>query len=124
MFELAANTSSASLPVGLVDEAKDLRESLDKHLLISEGRQYIANGDKTINLVVMESDTIDMDRLWTALDQYAHAAGLGRTGRDLETEAMAIAARGKVFARIIRGEIGERSARRLCKHAIELVSSL
>lgn len=92
------------------------------HRLIAEGRQAIKVGDQLANSAMMHTDEAElmMEDIWTALDKYSEAGMLGR-GRDIETEAIATARRGKIYARVLRNEA---LARPLLHHAMELAASL
>merc|ERR1719450_1958952 len=70
-------------------------------------------------MVTDESDTM-MEGVWSGLDKYSEAGLLGR-GRDIETEAIAVARRGRLYARVLRNEA---LARPLLLHATELAMSL
>mmetsp|Transcript_396 Transcript_396/g.1278 ORF Transcript_396/g.1278 Transcript_396/m.1278 type:complete len:449 (+) Transcript_396:77-1423(+) len=99
---------------------QELYDSNTLHMIIAEGRQAIAAGDSLINAAVADSEQIDMEGVWSGLDKYSEAAVLGH-GRDIETEAIAIARRGKVYAKVFRNES---LARPLLVHATALAASL
>jgi len=103
-------------------EIESLRESITLHLLIAEGRQAVSTGDMLLNAAMKHSEEADqmIEGVWQALDKYSEAALLGRD-RDIETEAIAVARRGKVYAKAFRNET---LARPLLLHAIELTISL
>jgi hypothetical protein len=118
-------TRTSELVVGrdvqLEHELAELRESNTLHILIAEGRRAIANGDEQSNHAMMYNDSDQMmEGIWHALDKYSEAGLLGR-GRDIETEAIAVARRGKIYARVLRNEA---LARPLLMHATELATSL
>jgi len=103
-------------------EVEALRESITLHLLIAEGRQAVSAGDVLLNAAMKHAEEADqmIDGVWQALDKYSEAALLGRD-RDIETEAIAVARRGKIYAKVFRNET---LARPLLLHAIELTISL
>lgn len=85
-------------------------------MYIAESRRAIEQGDRIINLALHE-----IEGVWTGLDKYQEAGVLTRTRRDVETEAIALARRGRVYAKVLRNES---LARPLLKAATELAASL
>lgn len=97
-------------------------EEILLHRLIAEGRQGIMVGNQYLSDAMNHTDDTEqmMHSTWVALDKDSEAAQLGR-GRDIETEAIAVARRGMVYAKVIRNE---NLARRSLKHALTLAMSL
>lgn len=110
----------ASAPLRLVAELHELRDSVMQHLCISESRLAIEQGDTLINQALGGTESLDMELVWTALDKFQEAGVLTR-GHDIESEAIASARRGKVYARVLRNES---LSRPLLVQATRLAASL
>lgn len=99
---------------------QELVDSVYQHACIAEARMAVAVGDRTLNGALSDGEALDMERVWTAFDKYAEAAVLTR-GKDIETEAIAIARRGRVYAKVMRNES---TARPLLLEATRLAATL
>jgi len=116
--EQLSRRGDASLATHL--KLSELRDAVLQHTCIAESRQAITCGDRLVSRSLAHSEALDVEGLWTALDKYQEA-GLLTRARDVETEAIALARRGRVFAKVLRNES---LARPLLKKATELAASL
>ena len=98
----------------------ELRDSVVMHTQIAESRLAINIGDGIVNRALSHSEALDMEALWMGIDKYQEAQVLTR-GCDIETEAIALAKRGRVYAKVLRNE---NLARPLLVQATTLAASL
>lgn len=98
----------------------ETREEVISCSYISEARGAIQLGDSLVNRALMHSESLDMELVWSAVDKFREAGVLTRE-RDIETEAIAVARRAKVYANVLRNEA---LARPLLVQAITLAASL
>lgn len=101
-------------------ELMERRELVLTHMYIAESRLAIDHGDALVNAALRDSEALDIEKIWTAVDKYQEAGVLTR-GKDIETEAVALARRGRVYARVLRNET---LARPLLYQATTLAASL
>ena len=101
-------------------ELQERRELVLTHMYIAESRLAIKIGDALVNAALRGSEALDIEQVWTGIDKYQEAGVLTR-GRDIETEAVALARRGRVYAKVLRNET---LARPLLHQATTLAASL
>lgn len=111
---------SCSSPLVAHLKLQEMAESVYHHTCIAESRMAIAMGDEMVNRALRDSEDLDMDLVWTSIDKFREAELLTR-GRDMETEAICIARRAEVWAKVMRNET---IARPLLTRAMQLAESL
>ena len=116
--EIVARRNDA--PLAIHARLQEMADNIYLHRCILEGRLAIATGDKMLNRALQGNESLDTEELWSAIDMYHQAAILTRS-RAIETEAIAVARRGRVYAKVIRNEA---TARPLLRHAVVLAASL
>lgn len=108
----------------LATQAKllELSDSVFQHAYLTQARLAIQRGDEYVQCALAHSEALDMELVWTGLDAYQEACVLARGhAKDIETEAIGVARRGKIYAKVLRSES---LARPLLVQASTLATSL
>ena len=83
---------------------RHLRESVLQHGYLAQARLAIQRGDSFIHRA-LDSEALDMELVWSGLDTFQDACVLARGhAMDIETEAIGVARRGKIYAKVLRNE--------------------
>ena len=82
----------------------ELRSSVAQHAYLAQARLAIRKGDGFIQRA-LDSEELDMELVWSGLDAYQDACVLARGHAvDIETEAIGVARRGRIYAKVLRSE--------------------
>ena len=101
-----AGAAGASPPADgelLAGVLEGLLHSSATQLSILEARQERLEGDGLLEIAMHGAEELNVDYVHYALDSYKRA-GIRARGVDLESEAMALAAQGRVYARVLKFE--------------------
>ena len=80
----------------------ELRSSVAQHAYLAQARLAIRKGDGFIQRA-LDSEELDMELVWSGLDAYQDACVLARGHAvDIETEAIGVARRGRIYAKVLR----------------------
>ena len=82
----------------------ELRSSVAQHAYLAQARLAVQRGDGFIQRA-LDSEELDMELVWSGLDAYQDACVIARGHAvDIETEAIGVARRGKIYAKVLRSE--------------------
>eukprot|EP00897_Mesotaenium_endlicherianum_P004470 jgi/Mesen1/4050/ME000213S03075 len=85
----------------LAKEIDDLSSQVYLYMCISDSHQARAEGQRLLERAVQDSEVLDMDTVWLALDKFKESAVVTKE-RDRESEGLALTEVARVYAKVLR----------------------